>query len=145
MTRSSATRVSVVLWFAVMLSQSAIASASAGSTRTSVTHDCFHVSVRPHAILFACGDGGYYARRLHWADWHVRSARGAGVFYLNDCTPNCAEGTFHRARGTIVLSRPRYCRGIDGRVFSRMTVRYERPLLGDMRTRDRLYCPIDAG
>jgi hypothetical protein len=83
-------------------------------------------SVRPHSILVACGDGGYYLARLHWSSWTPASAAAIGTAHVNDCTPNCAAGRFHLYRGVSVrLTRPESCS--DGRrLFTRIEWTYTR-------------------
>src|SRR5580704_7872421 len=51
--------------------------------------------VKPSEIILACGDGNSVAQRLHWQKWSHSSASGSGVLHQNNCTPYCAEGTFH--------------------------------------------------
>jgi hypothetical protein len=109
---------------------------------TYVTHDCQHVKVKPRAILFACGDGNFYVKRLHWRAWHLRRAVAHGVYHFNDCKPDCARGTFHKRRGRLVLRRRLWCPDIDKFVFRRAKVRYKRPWNGKRRFSFRLFCPF---
>ena len=63
-------------------------------------------AVRPAQVIYT-GDGsgilggfsgtGPLRRfgRLHWSLWSYRRAAGSGAVWLDDCTPNCAQGTFH--------------------------------------------------
>jgi hypothetical protein len=80
--------------------------------------------IRPHYILFACGDGNFYVDRLHWSNWTTRSAAAVGVGHQNDCTPYCAAGNFHTYPSvSIQLGRPETCtRG--RRLFTRITYRF---------------------
>lgn len=48
--------------------------------------------VTPADYVLSCGDGGNGLTRVHWTNWTPAGATGAGTEYLNDCTPNCAEG-----------------------------------------------------
>jgi hypothetical protein len=50
---------------------------------------------KPSEIILACGDGNSVAQSLHWQKWGHTSAAGTGILRQNDCTPYCAEGTFH--------------------------------------------------
>lgn len=116
--------------------------AAGASRRTAVTHDCLHVAVKPRRIIFACGDGNYWANQLRWRRWRLHRAVGAGVFHQNDCKPSCAEGSFHSAEGTLVLEDRLWCPDVHRYVFRRAHVRYDGALLGKRRTSFRLYCPL---
>jgi len=112
------------------------------SPATYVTDDCYHVRVRPDSIMFACADAGYTVTRLDWSTWRARTAVGRGVFHLNDCDPDCADGTYHRRRGQITMSGRRWCPDIDKYVFRRARVEYDHPLLDRSTTRFPLFCPL---
>ena len=109
---------------------------------TYVTHNCSNVKVRPRSILFACGDGNYYVKRLRWRSWHVGRAVGRGVFHMNDCAPDCARGEFHKRKGRLLLRRRLWCPEIDKFVFKRAKVRYRRPWQGKRKSSFRLFCPF---
>jgi hypothetical protein len=109
---------------------------------TYVTHDCSSAKTRPRQIMFACADGGYYVNHLKWRFWHKRKAVARGVYHANDCEPSCAEGTFHKRRGKLVLRARMWCKNIDAFVFRRAKVCYDRPLFGTRRARVRLFCPL---
>jgi hypothetical protein len=63
-------------------------------------------AVRPAQVIYT-GDGsgilgGFSGNgplrrfgRLNWSLWSHRRAAGSGAVWLDDCTPNCAQGTFH--------------------------------------------------
>jgi len=42
-----------------------------------------------------------------WSSWTATRASGSGVFWLNNCTPNCAQGTYFPATVRIVASQPK--------------------------------------
>ena len=82
-----------------------------------------HAQVRPAGVVFACGDGNFYATRMSWTHWGSADAEGIGVAYVNDCTPYCAAGHFHTYKLSVRLSRPVVC--VKGRrEFSRITWRF---------------------
>jgi hypothetical protein len=85
---------------------------------------CAHTpTVRPAEVVFACGDGNFYATGLHWSHWGTTDAEATGVGHENDCTPNCAAGHFHRYPLRVRLSRPVVC--VRGRrEFSRWAWTY---------------------
>lgn len=69
--------------------------------------NCVTPSVEPSEIVLACGDGNALLEGLHWTSWTAGSATAVGTFVYNDCTPNCADGHFHRITSDdITLSDP---------------------------------------
>ena len=99
--------------------------ALAGRRATYVT-DCMRARMRPDRIVFACADGNFYADHLEWRLWHVWRAAGRGLFHINDCKPDCANGTFHVRSGRIRLRSRIRCEGIDKYVFDRARIVYDR-------------------
>lgn len=79
-------------------------------------------SMEPPSIVLACGDGNAGVKDMSWSSWTATSATGTGDVYLNDCTPNCAGGTFHDYPATITLSD--VVGGPAGRLFSNMHAVY---------------------
>jgi hypothetical protein len=68
-------------------------------------------------------DGHGHGRRnrfghLHWTRWTPTAATGHGAVWIDDCTPDCAAGTFRAYAATVSVSRPR------AGVFRRLTLRY---------------------
>jgi hypothetical protein len=110
--------------------------------RTFVDNNCHSVAFRPSYILFACGDGGFYATELAWSSWHPFRAAGRGIFHQNDCDPSCAGGTFHRVPGRIVLKHRGRCPGVHHYVFTRAVVAFDETLLGRDRVRTQIGCPL---
>ena len=91
-------------------------------------HGRYTWQVRPAHILYT-GDGtgrlgGFdgtgvaHPGHLRWASWTRTQATGSGAVWLDDCTPDCAGGTF-TAHGVEV----RAFRPVKGR-FTRLTLRY---------------------
>jgi hypothetical protein len=119
-------RVLVGSMVALLLSVGTAAPTVASRSRTYVAK-CTHVAFKPHSIIFACGDGGFYVKRLHWRHWSFRWAVATGVFHANDCDPDCARGTFHRRRGILLLTRRLSCPSTGKFVFRHVTVRYNVP------------------
>jgi hypothetical protein len=109
---------------------------------TQVTFDCHHAVAQPRHILFACGDGGFYVRRLSWSTWHPFFAMGRGVFHQNACRPNCADGTFHTATGTIRLHHRQWCENREIWIYRRAAIVFDTDLLGRHREAFRLSCPF---
>lgn len=46
--------------------------------------------------------------QLHWKTWVRSHASATGADWLNDCRPDCAEGSFYPHRATVRLSRVRH-------------------------------------
>ena len=69
------------------------------------TWDCEYPEQRPKAITLTCADGGMYIDQIDWSRWDASGAWGTGTYYVNECDPNCAEGTFLRANVDIQLMR----------------------------------------
>jgi len=80
-------------------------------------------TVRPRAIIVACGDANFYFTNLAWSAWSAVQAKASGVAHLNDCRPYCAAGHFHTYRAIVTLSRPRTCTN-GAREFTRLAWRY---------------------
>jgi hypothetical protein len=90
--------------------------AAAATVLTGCAH---HPVVRPASVVFACGDGNFYATSLRWSSWGATSAAATGVGHQNDCKPDCAAGHFHAYPLAVRLSRPVQC--VHGRTeFSRL-------------------------
>ena len=97
--------------------------------RTFVLADCRHLRTTPPQIEFGC-TGGLYLDHLTWFRWHRWRAAGGGLFHMNDCRPNCADGTYHTEWGHIWLHNPARCEPSGRFAFQRVRVRYEGRLLG---------------
>jgi hypothetical protein len=110
--------------------------------KTYVSHNCTGMKIEPRRILFACGDGNFYATKLRWRSWHIQKAAGRGRFHKNDCDPSCAEGSFHARKGRLVLRGRMYCEEKDKYSYTRARIRYRKPLLGKKRERFKLFCPL---
>jgi hypothetical protein len=91
-----------------------------------VVFDCLgHTQVRPGTYVFACADYGSLLEHMSWHTWSASSATGYGVHSLNNCTPNCAEGTFINYPVFVTFWRPEPVANHPGeKYFSRITVVY---------------------
>jgi len=86
-------------------------------------------AVRPAQVVYT-GDGsgvlggftgkGPFSRfgRLSWPSWTDTQAQGSGAVWLDNCTPNCAQGTFHPYASQVRAFAP------HGGHFTRLTLRY---------------------
>jgi hypothetical protein len=61
---------------------------------------------KPSTIILACGDGNAVLQKLTWSSWQSHSASGQGSLSQNDCTPDCADGTFHSYPVKVSLADP---------------------------------------
>lgn len=75
---------------------------------------------RPHRFVLTCADGNDFLRRLQWARWDT-TALGTGVERINDCIPDCAQGTFIRHPVAVVLWRVRVIPGTSQLHYTRLT------------------------
>jgi hypothetical protein len=69
------------------------------------TWDCEYPEIKPETIMLTCGDGGMYVNKISWSRWGSKGAQGIGTYNVNDCDPDCADGTFHSAKVKVHLSR----------------------------------------
>lgn len=97
--------------------------------RTFVLAECGRLRTTPPLIEFGC-TGGLYLDHLSWFRWHRWRAAGGGLFHMNDCRPNCADGTYHTEWGHIWLRNRVRCEPSGRFAFQRVRVRYEGRLLG---------------
>jgi hypothetical protein len=58
------------------------------------TFMCELITQRPKEILNTCADGGIGVWDIAWSSWDRTGANGTGTLRINDCEPNCAEGSF---------------------------------------------------
>ncbi len=72
--------------------------------------------------MLSCADANSGLRKLNWSKWNSESASGAGTYYWNDCTPDCAAGAMHTSKATVELKRPKTQHG--DKVFTKIVIRY---------------------
>jgi hypothetical protein len=120
-----ACRVCVALALCASLLAAALATGASGAKRkTYFPSNCSNARYKPKHLIAACGDAGVRVNRIHWKHYGARSARGGGTAVVNICEPNCAEGNFERDPVRVRLSRPRYCRAVGIRLFTRLKLTY---------------------
>ncbi len=108
------------------------------------------LEVQPTSLLLVCSDGTAGLKDLTWSHWGhnittgspgqsvipAPDATGTGEFFLNDCTPNCAQGhdrTYPvRVTLSVVYSSPRQ----GGTYFGQASLTWEgnRPPAGTKTT-----------
>lgn len=57
------------------------------------TWNCESPEQKPSEIVLTCADAGMYVDQITWSSWAVDGALGKGTYNVNECDPNCAEGT----------------------------------------------------
>jgi hypothetical protein len=90
--------------------------------QTRVVANCTRLVVKPRRVVVTCADGNIYVVFRQYASWTKTAAVGGGAYWINDCKPSCAGGTFHRYPARLRLGRPVHTKA--GMVFSRLQVRY---------------------
>jgi hypothetical protein len=114
-----------ITWFAlfsaiwVMLVVSGVAVAEGPITYFAQSQDPAEPAYRPGDLQVA-GEGSFIVQKMHWSIWNERVVRGRGIGAQDDCEPDCATGTYHRAPARIRLWRPR--RKCGNRIWTRMTL-----------------------
>lgn len=90
---------------------------------------------RPYTIIIS-GDGSNFLAgrgqtskhprvgRLSWSQWSATDGRATGANWIDDCEPNCAQGTLHPYPITVHVYRPRVIAG--RRLFTRLSYTYAR-------------------
>ena len=54
--------------------------------------------------IIVSGDGSAFITGLTWTGWGQSGATGSGTLKLDNCNPNCAQGSFTDYEATVVLS-----------------------------------------
>jgi hypothetical protein len=62
-----------------------------------------YMEIRPKQITTS-GDGSGYVKDLAWSNWGAPQATATGVMELNNCQPNCAQGTYTGYPATVTLA-----------------------------------------
>ena len=62
-----------------------------------------YMAVKP-AQITTSGDGSAYVDGLSWTGWGTPQATAKGSLHLDDCTPNCAQGTYTAYPATVTLA-----------------------------------------
>jgi hypothetical protein len=57
---------------------------------------------QPETILLS-GDGSIFVNDLAWTGWGSEGATGHGTLKIDNCVPNCAQGSFKDYEATIVV------------------------------------------
>jgi hypothetical protein len=72
-----------------------------------VIDNCYDIGrIEPVSVLIACADGNVEMEGLSWSSWGSRMAFGTGIVDVNNCEPDCADGTFIAYPIRVKLSEP---------------------------------------
>ncbi|MHB1087694.1 MAG: hypothetical protein ACYC19_02890 [Acidimicrobiales bacterium] len=72
-------------------------------------YDCSTTSsIAPSSLVLTCADANTLVKDLKWSGWGEPTATATGLGSWNDCTPNCAGGTWKSAPVTISVYRIRH-------------------------------------
>lgn len=87
--------------------------AATASASTTVSARCTtRGTAKPSLIYLGCGAGSHIRFRITtWRSWGGPVATGDGFLEVNDCEPNCADGTFRPSAGRIQLRQRVRCGG----------------------------------
>jgi hypothetical protein len=64
------------------------------------------MEVKPKEILVS-GDGSGYVDGLTWSNWGGSQATATGTLKLNNCDPNCAQGTYTGYPAMVTVAGPK--------------------------------------
>ncbi len=56
---------------------------------------------KPTTYVLSCADFNSKFTNLHWTSWGNPTAYATGEARWNDCTPNCASGTWKKEPATV--------------------------------------------
>lgn len=65
-------------------------------------------------------DGSGYVDGLTWSSWNTRGASATGTLHVNNCSPNCASGSYGSYAAAVTLSDPQQT--AQGYVFTQMAI-----------------------
>jgi hypothetical protein len=54
--------------------------------------------------LLLSGDSSTFMRGLTWSAWGASTANGTGTLEIDNCNPNCAQGSLTGYHATVTLS-----------------------------------------
>lgn len=59
---------------------------------------------QPSNLIITCADANMGVESITWKSWNNVEAIGEGIFYENNCLPDCASGKFIRQKAEIRLA-----------------------------------------
>jgi hypothetical protein len=76
--------------------------------------------IRPMSLYLACADGGLGVTNVTWTSWGTVAANGMGTLHVNNCIPDCADGTSSSYPASISVTSPSSSSGVP--IFQDITV-----------------------
>lgn len=67
------------------------------------TFNCELIEQKPDELTPNCADFGEAVFNIKWNMWNSNGADGIGIYSINDCNPNCADGTRHDGKAKVRL------------------------------------------
>ena len=58
------------------------------------TYNCEYEDQKPTELLEYCADGNGGIANIEWSSWSSEGAEGTGVYFRNNCEPDCTSGKF---------------------------------------------------
>jgi hypothetical protein len=72
---------------------------------TAVLYNCTGQAVtQPADYILTCADAGINLSGLIWSGWGSTRATATGQMATNDCSPDCAQGTYHYTSVQVIAS-----------------------------------------
>jgi hypothetical protein len=68
--------------------------------------------IRPALIFIGCATSNDHLSVITWTSWTATGAAGTAIHAVNNCQPNCAQGTFTTYPVRVQLSNPGYANGM---------------------------------
>lgn len=108
---------------------SSVSPTSVQGERVLFPANCQKPVYRPKTIIVTCADANFTIEKISWNSWTTTRAAGRGTARVNNCTPDCAGGTFETFPVRVTLSTPKRCRPGKPLQFVRIAVVFtgERP------------------
>lgn len=119
----NALKITVAIACLAVVPSVALAATTSGSGKPFAIN-CSNEQFKPKKIVIACGDAGIWLSKLKWSSWSGSSAKGAGSYNANTCTPDCATGKIKSYPVKVTLSKPKTCSGQTHRAFKQAALTY---------------------
>ena len=115
----------------ILLAGCGIAGNSAGSNSSSdetfISECGYGYAQKPSSITLTCADGGMYIDQIDYSSWDNNSASATGIFFSNDCDPDCASGSLISNPVSIEISGTK--QDANGKtIFTDLTITAENEL-----------------
>ena len=75
------------------------------------TYNCEYEDQKPTELLEYCADGNGGIAKIKWSTWSSEGAEGTGVYFRNNCEPDCASGKFSYTDVAVYLDSPVKAKG----------------------------------